>query len=645
MSSILEATAGAASDPQPVDDGALVFNVDVFLLCILAAVVLLLLPRAVIRYTHLREWTEGHLLRCIDIGALTPSRRPSRGVEVVPAIPVHISQNSRQQHDNSYSEKWGGESNESHTYVSHADLLRNKSTSTNKDLSRNDSTSSGKTGGPNHDLPTHMHGWSCMLPSLASFLRITIRPGLSLSQAATLLIYFAIMIYAGLYRSNPFTDPVRAGFVATSQVPVVIFLVTKNNVVGMLLGFGYEKLNYIHRFAGRLLVLALNIHAMGYFYKWSLAGTFQETIAKPEFTWGLVGLVAADLLYFFSLGFFRQKVYNSVFLTSHIVSAIILLVAMCLHEPSTVPYALTAAGLYGFDRLLRVIKTRYTTARLRPLPDLGMTRVEIPGINAGWRAGQHVRLRVLSLGMGWLGWAESHPFTIASVSRDPSGEGLVLLCKKAGGWTGRLYEVAQRADYGEANGLERNAKVLVEGPYGGPGHAIFASFSGAMFVVGGSGITFALAAVQDLVRKDTVAGSRVRAIELVWSVQDPASIGSLLPTFSSLLAQTHGAFTSLRISIFYTRSPSILDPLESFGILPPGLTISAGRPRMQKMLESVVDRSSALFSHGRERRRGTGALTGVIVGVCGPAGLGEDVRRAVGGFDPKRRSTVAHRNT
>lgn len=40
------------------------------------------------------------------------------------------------------------------------------------------------------------------------------------------------------------------------------------------------------------------------------------------------------------------------------------------------------------------------------------------------------------------------------------------MVKKAGDWTGSLYEMAKRADYGEANGLSREVKVLVEGPYG-----------------------------------------------------------------------------------------------------------------------------------------------------------------------------------
>ncbi len=75
------------------------------------------------------------------------------------------------------------------------------------------------------------------------------------------------------------------------------------------------------------------------------------------------------------------------------------------------------------DHLFRMLKTRVATAHLRALPELGITRVEIPTLNAGWRAGQHVRLRVLSTAMGWAGWLEVHPFTIASVTKTEEGIG------------------------------------------------------------------------------------------------------------------------------------------------------------------------------------------------------------------------------
>lgn len=121
-------------------------------------------------------------------------------------------------------------------------------------------------------------------------------------------------------------------------------------------------------------------------------------------------------------------------------------------------------GAYAMDHLFRILKTRVATAHLRPLPELDATRVEIPSLNAGWRAGQHVRLRVLSTAMGWGAWMEVHPFTIASVTK--SEEGMVLLVKKAGGWTKKMYEVAKKNNHQIDNGVGMDVKVIIEGPYG-----------------------------------------------------------------------------------------------------------------------------------------------------------------------------------
>jgi predicted ferric reductase len=61
--------------------------------------------------------------------------------------------------------------------------------------------------------------------------------------------------------------------------------------------------------------------------------------------------------------------------------------------------------------------------------------------------------------------------------------------------------------------------VLLEGPYGGLGHVMMDRFSGAVFITGGSGITFALACIQELLQKDPADQSNVKVIELVWCVQ------------------------------------------------------------------------------------------------------------------------------
>jgi ferric-chelate reductase len=99
------------------------------------------------------------------------------------------------------------------------------------------------------------------------------------------------------------------------------------------------------------------------------------------------------------------------------------------------------------------------------MPHLDSTKVVISSYNTGWRAGQHIRLRVLSMGLGWLGWAEVHPFTIASVSRGQ--DGIVLICKRTGTWTKSLFDIAKLGGRASEDGeIGRKVKVVVEGPYG-----------------------------------------------------------------------------------------------------------------------------------------------------------------------------------
>jgi ferric-chelate reductase len=62
---------------------------------------------------------------------------------------------------------------------------------------------------------------------------------------------------------------------------------------------------------------------------------------------------------------------------------------------------------------------------------------------------------------------------------------------------------------------------------GGVGNTIIPSYSGAMFVVGGGGVTFALSAVQDLVRSGNL--SNVTDIDIIWCIADPGLFVSFLP--------------------------------------------------------------------------------------------------------------------
>jgi len=295
------------------------------------------------------------------------------------------------------------------------------------------------------------------------------------------------------------------------------------------------------------------------------------------------------------------------------------------------PYIFASTGIFVFDYLLRILKSRLTTAVIIPVPELNSTRVEISKYNAGWRAGQHIRLRVLSMGMGRFGWAEVHPFSIASVSRGQ--EGIVLICKKTGTWTKNLFELAKLGGY--INGeIGRKVRVVIEGPYGGPGHTVFSSFSAAVVVAGGSGITFALSVIQDLIQKDLEKESRVKVIELIWIIQDSVSLTALLPTLSLLIEQS--IYTPLSIKVFYTRAPTGKSCFGPETYFRPGLTLAPGRPRFSKVLDGVVSRAVGLSSGVKDEE----GITGMVVAVCGPTGLADDVVEAVNGVEAIRRDQV-----
>lgn len=579
-----------------MDPFQLVFHIDIFLLALAGVFALFALPRAIARFSRAAEWRHGHILRAIPLERRAP-KPVMRSVQFPPSGAPAA--------DNLTSD-------ESHTLHSEAHLIRHPAAK--------------KEG---WSLPPHVRAWSSRVPTFANILRYRLDVGFSLGQALVLVIYSAALVYPGFFKSNPFADPLRTGFVAMSQIPVVYLLATKNNLLGMFLGLGYEKLNYIHRFAGILLVIASNVHSLGYIYLWTINHTFAKNIREPAHIWAFVALTTVDLIYLFSIPFFRRRAYN-VFYCSHVVFFIFFLPALHAHQPGVWPYVVAAAGIISFDYLLRFMKTRVFYARIRPIPDLMLTRIEVPQLNAGWRAGQHVRIRVLSSAMGWIGWAESHPFTIATAAKTP--EGMVLLCKNVGGWTGRLYEMAKVAGYGTDEGaFGRTVQVMIEGPYGGPGHCVFASYSAAMFIVGGSGITFALSAVQDILQRDSEGASRVKIIEVIWSVQDFASLNPLVPQLAALIQQS--IYAPLRVSVYYTRA-SDKSPGKDF--LPPGLTLTAGRPKVAKILDAVMSRAVSYGSNVKASMD----ITGVVVGVCGPKGMGDEVAQVISQVDDGRRWAV-----
>lgn len=242
---------------QPLDDGLFVLNTTIFLLACFALFSILTWPRLFTRFSRGSEWAHGHFI----YHSTKPQRRlpaPKRRPTISRPVEARYEKGRRAPH-----------SDDDHTAVSHTVLVRRE-----------------WAPDGNVSLPPHCRSWSGIFQRLSAVLGTQLDEDLSLGRCIILICYFSVVLFASLYRSNPFKDYLRTGFVSTAQIPIVFALGTKNNIIGKFLSMGYEKvetvpllrvcsippnlhlespqLNYLHRFAGTLAVLAANIHAVGY---------------------------------------------------------------------------------------------------------------------------------------------------------------------------------------------------------------------------------------------------------------------------------------------------------------------------------------------------------------------------------------------
>ncbi|KAI0339247.1 incomplete iron reductase [Trametopsis cervina] len=589
------------ADSDGVDDGTVVFWTDICLLGALGVFALLAVPRTAGRFSRRSEWWKGHIFRSVSNMSDTDSNA-----------------SSSMRRTNLLSEK------------PHATFTP----------------------------PVHVRALPTRFFKAGTILRSDVIPGIHLGRSLIILLYFAVLLFAALFRDNVFKHSVREGVLVASQLPWVYVLATKNNAIGTLLGYGYEKLNVFHRWAGTLVVLAANVHAIGFIYQWVLRGIWRERISETNYSWGLVALVSIDILFISSLSFVRQNFYN-VFYFSHLIALVLLLVAVPLHQSFAIPYVAIAAGFYGADRILRIFKSRVTTAYLQTIPDLGTTLIVIPSLNAGWRAGQHVRLRVLTTGLWW----ETHPYTIASACEGQqiasigsgSADGMALMVKADGGWSKKIYELgSDRPNEPNAREMESRimgkgvrVKVLVDGPYGGPGNTMYHTFSGVLLTAGGSGISFVLAVAQELLQRaiSSPGSTNTRTIEIIWSINHARALTPLIPLFTSLLSTARAMSentlytTTLRIQVYYTRAVLPEDDHHyaqnlSKNVLPEGLSLSAGRVSIPFVLSDFIDRTTSCIKGGKVQGHG------VAIGVCGPVSLGRDMRSAMARIGKESRRDI-----
>lgn len=307
-------------------------------------------------------------------------------------------------------------------------------------------------------------------------------------RAIVLLVYFAIIIgfatgRAVVYDVN-FWERIgfRNAWVSITQLPLLYLLAGKTSVIGTLTGSSHERLNWLHRWVGRVMFVTASVHGWHFYSEYAEAGMaayFFQVMTMGKYgvaAWGL-------LLWSFVVGFapLRHLCYE-FFVLQHILTAILFLWALHKHVPSYAQYNVWfAISAWALDRVVRVVLLVWKNVKMRPNPSgcqggqrLGhqaqiravgedITVVTIKDVHFSWHAGQHIYLWMPAVGP-----LEQHPYTIASAHQLPETcvcNSIQLVIRKHGGFSKRLHARAAKL---QAAGKKEVFTVFVNGPYGAP---------------------------------------------------------------------------------------------------------------------------------------------------------------------------------
>ncbi|WOO82515.1 Ferric reductase transmembrane component 3 [Vanrija pseudolonga] len=471
------------------------------------------------------------------------------------------------------------------------------------------------------------------------------------------IAYTAIVIALGLRASGnqgtwDIANPM--GMVAFAQMPFIVGLASKNNVLSALTGISYEKFNYLHRAAGRVCVLTTALHT----FAWVKKGLGTHGPGNEVFTTGVIAAVGLLMMFLTSFQPIRQLLYE-FFLLCHIAFGLMFIIAAYYHWPPFSYWVWPCFIIWGLDRfasLARMVvinkawllpfasrRAEHSACKVE-LVDPNVVRITVNRPILRWIPGQHAYVtmpQVASLRY------EQHPFTLATIP-DESGDA-VFIVRAQTGFTRRLVN-SLTAD------VTTDLNAYIEGPYGTT-HRMN-HFDSVLLVAGGTGITFALSHLLDIIKHGREGKSAVGQVHLVWNVRQGANVAWIAPYVNAALEKGSGN-TRVVISVYITRSHASDEPnadsvdeadTEPNGVETPATGSDSSsasvdekdKDHSHKYLEasglSAPAAAVTRFYHGRSHvehivrsdlAASTADAAGLGIAVCGPTSLLLDSRRAV----------------
>jgi predicted ferric reductase len=457
----------------------------------------------------------------------------------------------------------------------------------------------------------------------------------------------------------------RAGVLSFANMALAMLFSTRNNPLSFVSGWSPTTFIALHRWAARISVIQAVVHSIAYtadFVSYTSPARYPSEVKLPYFWWGIIATVAMSLMAGLSILPLRRYSYE-LFLVGHIALAILSLLGCWYHialrfdkDWGYEVYLYIAFAFWAYDRLVRF-------GRLVSYSFLGGTshgQVEkVPGVDGvvslklypsrpfNAAPGQHTFVYFPGLGRFW----ENHPFTVAGWGVDavPTHRGSnteqiessstsasdVDAITSSGSSTGKEKEIRVaakavrssdqpiyldqfyvkclfRVHGGTTSSLNRAlasrspSTILSEGAYGGHSPAtrsVLGHAERVLVIAGGIGITFATAYAKQYTDEHLSSSSsqalmpRCTRMHLVWSVREA---NLLTYVRRELLPPSQvGDQRSLEYSFHVTGD-------------------SDGTEKAQRRM-NVDETMDTVLAKGKK----------IVVLVCGPGGLADDVRRGV----------------
>jgi predicted ferric reductase len=372
----------------------------------------------------------------------------------------------------------------------------------------------------------------------------------------------------------------RTGFVSLAQIPLLFLLAGKKNIIGFLTGMSYERINWLHRWCARCLLLTSTIHFGYWLTDWWPYGSFvAKKIRTDPLTYrGVIAWAFLVWIVFSSMAPIRGWNYE-FFVIQHLMTFAVFIGMVYIHTPAECHvYIWIPVGLFFFDRLVRGLYVIYINvsffhpkqrregnmkglwackAEFASLPH-NTTRITIKNPPITWNAGQHVFLSCHSVVP-----LQTHPFTIASIPEDGKIE---FYAKAEKGATKKFFGHAEKMlGLPHSETVTGVKSVAIEGPYGRI--RPLRQFDSVIFFAGSTGATFTMPLLRNIVagwkQGDSggtwmrPAGVVTRHIRFVWVVKSRGQLSWFASQLSEVIndvAKLHseGLDVDVEMSVYCT---------------------------------------------------------------------------------------------